>query len=425
MPKMPRNKTAEIFVLGSMFLKVDCIPKVMEVISPEDMHIENNQHICKALFTLGKDADPVTVDNWLKANGHKIPIAYLGEIINAVDTSAGVQHYCSIVKELANRRALINTCMDTVKKAENENKDYKSLLENHHLELMNYQPEVKQDVIDSRVLLKTTLKSIELAHDKTKRLTGISSGFADVDWHTFGWQPGELIILAGRPGHGKSVLCKDFAERAGVPTLYFTLEMSAEENQKRQISGQSGVSFRKIRGAKMDDNDWEMIMAGVDKVNQFPIYYVDTGTVTVQDLIARIGKEKEKHGIQLVVIDYLQLMKKSGKLSNREREVADISRALKSAARDNKVPIICLAQVNRQCENRDKFNKRPILSDLRESGAIEADADTVMFLYWESQYFKDKEEGRVELIFAKGRNIKLGTMELYFDSAHQIFRNYR
>jgi len=426
MKSLPNNRNAELAVLGAMLIDNNCIPDVKELISPDDMYQELNQDICRAIYDLEKNCNLVAIDDWLKKKGVKEKglIKHLAEIMEAVPTSAGVSYHCKVIKGLSNRRRLIGSCMNTAELAYSENEEYEDILDLHQIDIQKCQPEIKQKSISSKKLIKTTLDTIERAHKTDGSLTGITSGFIDIDWRTSGWQAGELIILAGRPGHGKSVLIKDIAERSGVPTLYFTLEMSAEENQKRQLTGQSGVSLRKIRGAKMDETDWQKIVQGADKVSKIPIYYVDVGTISIQDIVSRISHEIEKYKIGLVVIDYLQLIKKRGKLDNREQEVSDISRSLKAAARDFKIPVICVAQLNRQCEQRDKYNKRPMLSDLRESGSIEQDADIVMFLYREYMYFKEKPEGDTELIFAKGRNIKIGAMKLYFNAENQIFRDY-
>ena len=423
---LPNNRDAEIAVLGAMLIDKNCVAGIQELLNPEDFYSELNQDICRAIYNLGKDCNLVAIDHWLKVKGVKEAglVNHLAEIIEAVSISAGYTYYCRIIKEQANRRSLIACCVDTANRAYREKEDYEELLSSHKLDVQLCQPEIKQGVIDSRKLLKSTLDTIERTHKLTGSLTGITSGFSDIDWRTSGWQNGDLIILAGRPGSGKSICCKDFAERSGVPTLYFTLEMSAEQNQQRQFAGQSGVSFRKIRGAKMDEDDWEKVLEGADKISKIPIYYVDIGTLSIQNLINIIQLSVEKYGIKLVVIDYLQLIKKRSSLNNREQEVSDISRSLKATARDFNIPIICLAQLNRQCEQRDKYNKRPILSDLRESGSLEQDSDIVMFLYREHLYFKEKDEYGAELIFAKGRNIKVGAMKLHFDGDHQIFRDY-
>jgi len=422
---LPNNRNAELAVLGAMLINTKCISQVKEQINPDDMHQEINQNICRAMFELNKDAKPVTIDNWMKSKGlsNGNGIAYIGEIMESVLTSAGVSHFCKIVKDLANRRKLIASCMDTASKAYFEKENYQDLLELHQLDIQQFQPENHSNVLSMRDTLPSTLQNIEEVSKSDKSVTGITSGLIDIDNHISGWQAGELIILAGRPGMGKSVLAKDFAEAAGVPVLYFTLEMSVSEIQKREIAGHSNVPLWKIRTGKLNDRDWEKIITASDKLNEIPIHYVDTGYLTIQELISILGSAIKKYNIGLVCIDYLQLIKKEGKLSSRELEVADISRNLKNAAREFNLPIICVAQLNRQCEQRERTKKRPILSDLRESGAIEQDADVVLFLYRASLYYDSMPESDTELIVAKGRNVRTGTIELHFDGDYQVFRN--
>lgn len=422
---LPNNRNAEIAVLGAMLLNVSCISRVKEKIDSEDMYYEINQSICRAFYALDRKSNPVTIDDWLRKSGIKEngSVGYLAEIMEAVSTSAGVLHYCDIVKGLSNRRKLIASCMDTANKAYSEKEDYGSLLQDLQISLLKYQPENRSNIIQMKDALSSTLKSVEEVSKSDKSITGITSGLAGLDNHTSGWQGGELIILAGRPGHGKSVLAKDFAEAAGVPVLYFTLEMSVSEIQKRELAGYSQVPLWKIRTGKLNDRDWEKIIKATDKLNKISIHYVDTGYLTIQELIGILSSAIRKYDIGMVVIDYLQLIKKNEKIISREQEIADISRTLKSTARQYNIPIICVAQLNRQCEQRERTKRRPILSDLRESGAIEQDADIVMFLYLPSLYYNSMPESYTELILAKGRNIKTGTFELYFDGEHQVFRN--
>ena len=250
---------------------------------------------------------------------------------------------------------------------------------------------------------------------------GVPSGFVSIDKYTGGWQPGELIIIAARPGVGKSVFAKDCAEAAKVPALYFSLEMSNSELAKRHLSGLSGVEFDRIKTGGVSDNDIPQIVQTMNHKSNLPIFYSDKADVTVNDIRSLSGGMKIKEGIGLVIVDYLQLIKPTERLTVRQVEVSEISRQLKILSRDLEIPVICLSQLNRECEKRT--DKRPILADLRESGAIEQDADIVAFLFREHMYDNQISEHQTEFCIAKGRNIQTGTVELYFDGARQRFRS--
>ena len=220
---------------------------------------------------------------------------------------------------------------------------------------------------------------------------------------------------------GKSILAKDLAEGAGVPVAYFTLEMSVEELTKRHLAGRGMVNLEALRTGRVTDEDWGKVIRAADSMNDVSIHYVDRGNMTIDDILATSENLKMTEGVGLVVIDYLQLIRPKERLEIREREVSEISRKLKGMARNLEIPVICLAQLNRQCEARE--NKRPRLSDLRESGSLEQDADIVGFLYREAAYDNQAPKSEAEFIIGKGRNIRVGTVKLYFDGEHQAFRN--
>jgi replicative DNA helicase len=256
---------------------------------------------------------------------------------------------------------------------------------------------------------------------KAQKKMGIPSGFRDIDKITGGWNKGELIIIAGRPGMGKSVIAKDFAENAGVPVLYFSLEMSKDELIKRQLSGIASVDFESIRTSEIHVDDWQHIVTAANKLAKFEIRYNDSGNISINEICAIAETEKITNGIGMVVIDYLQLIRSTEKTAVREQEVAGISRKLKGLARSLDIPVICLAQLNRKVDDRKP--PIPVLSDLRESGSIEQDADIVGMVYRPWQYDKSEPQNKALFILAKSRNTRTGMIKLSFMGNFQRFEN--
>ena len=252
-----------------------------------------------------------------------------------------------------------------------------------------------------------------------RSIQGVPSGFATVDKYTGGWQPGEHIVIAGRPGMGKSVIAKDLAESAGVPVAYFNLEMSNTEQGKRHISGICGVDFGRIKTGRTTEDDAVKIIEGLNRKGDFPIFYNDKASLTISEICSRSLGMKIRENIGLVIIDYLQLITPNEKLAARQEEVSALSRRLKLLARDLEIPVITLAQLNRECEKRG--NKRPLQSDLRESGAIEQDSDIIAFLYRDHIYDEEADPYHAEFIIEKHRNGPTGTIDLHFDGKHQKF----
>ena len=278
-------------------------------------------------------------------------------------------------------------------------------------------------VIALKEALGNTIKAIEEISQAEGNVIGVRSGFTRIDRITGGWQPGELILIAGRPGMGKSVFAKDVAENASVPVAYFSLEMSTNELIKRQLASRSKVNFEAIRTGRVNQKDWDRIISGANSLEEVPIFYVDRASMSIDELEGIAQGLKMSEDIGLVVIDYLQLLRSRVRSEGREREVSEISRRLKALARDLEVPVICLSQLNRQCEMRGK-DKRPYLSDLRESGALEQDSDIVAFLYRAVVYDQQAAKHEAEFIIGKGRNIRTGRIKLFFDGGHQTFKNF-
>jgi len=421
------NFFSEQALIGAVLIRPDHLKEIRAELDPNDFHGHNGV-IYKTLVEMHDNNAPIDLTTLTaelerkrrlqKAGGKQ----YLFKIAESALTSRSVDYHVKIVKERAVQEKLESISREMLGKLRNKNPvddvlaEFKELVSNLHVD-----PQTR--VVSMLDGMKETIREVERISQSDDDLTGIPSGLADIDSYTGGWQAGDLIVIAGRPGMGKSALVKDFAENARVPVLYVTLEMSVKQIQKRQLAGKSNVSLHKIRLGKLDGEDWSSLIAAADELSALPIHFVDAGYLTIDELLSITASTKAKHNIGLVVIDYLQLLRKKTRPETREQEVADISRKLKNMAKEHDIPVICVAQLNRKCEERLQSKKRPLLSDLRESGAIEQDADIVAFVYRESAYYPDADPNSAEFIIAKGRNISTGTVSLYWDGEHQQFKN--
>jgi len=403
---------------GAILMNPTILPNVRAEISPSHFQDEKSRVVYTAFLQLsaaGNPIDVVSVSNEIAKSG--MDTAYLSETLQVVNTSAGYAYHVQEIKTKWSRRKLLELAANIEQNiSTREPSDLIAATRKYLMELGRRTN--RREFHSLKDILPGVYRGMEDAQGRGG-LSGVTTGFPMVDKYTGGWQPGELIIVAGRPGMGKSVLAKDFAERAGVPTLYFSLEMSKAELTKRQLSGHSRVNFEEIRTSRISGDHWERIVEAMDILSTIDIRYNDDADISIEEISALTESQAMDQEIGLVVIDYLQLIKgDSG--DGREREIAEMSRRLKVLARALSVPVICLSQLNRSCESR--VNKRPLLSDLRESGAIEQDADIVMFLYRDSVYNRSADKGAAELIISKGRNIRTGTIDLFFDGAHQTFK---
>lgn len=419
----PHNIETEQVILCCCIINPEySIPVCMEQIQADDFYRGAHQIIYESLIRcrskLTNEGSLVVIAEDLKnedlldkAGGQD----YLMSLVDLVAGASGIQHYIDILLENSRKRKYLHLAGMISGGIElGKSEDIYSLIQ-EQLENINMQRSVP--VVDIKTGLKQTFRELEKACENDTGITGISTGFRDIDRYTKGLQNGELIIIAGRPGHGKSLIVKDWAEASSVPVLWFPIEMSVSQTQKRQIAGQANVDFDRIQAGILSNQDWQNVVEAIDKLTEKPIYYVDKGYLTIEEVIAISHQEYRKHGIRLIIIDYMQLL--HGKSEKREQEISKISRQLKGLSRDLNIPVVAVSQLNRDCEKRP--TKRPMLSDLRESGAIEQDADVVCLLYRASEYFKNEEEHIAEFIIAKGRNIKTGMIKLYFDGKHQKF----
>lgn len=415
----PRNIQAEQAIIGALILNPDTHWKVKGVLSMTDWYSEAHAHIAQAILEAGVEMPEII--QWLE--DHKLlervgGADYLWQIAAQVSTSAGAETHIETVKECARRRELIRLCQETERVAYRQPSSDTAFELRQKLSGIETSDRVK--VVTAGEAVNDAFKEIEIASQHDGSLIGLPTGFSDVDWHTGGLRGGDIVVLGARPGMGKTAFAGNVAVKCGEPVLVFNLEMTARQLATRDISSVARVDLTKLRTGRLKDDDWDKVTRAAGKLSDKPIYFVDTGTLKIEEIANITEKAHRKHGIKLMIIDYIQLISGQGGVK-REEFVAHISRSLKNLARELDIPILALAQLNRQCEARG--DKKPILSDLRESGAIEQDADIVCFLFRKSVYDSNSPENEAELIIAKGRNIKVGTVPLIWEGGFQSFQN--
>jgi replicative DNA helicase len=410
---------SEVCILGGILMSPSTLKAARGALEVEDFTTRRHQLIYQAMISISDNGDPIqptSIHNVLTQkgiNGQEVS-DYLMEIVKSVHTSVGMDYHIRQVKGNSMRRELLAISSDIQDGLKIE--DPQEFLDKIKDKISDIKPQANGTrVISLKDALPGVMESLEKAEDP-----GAPTGFTDLDELLGGWQAGDLVVLAGRPGMGKSVLSKDFAEAAKVPVLVFSLEMPYDQLIKRQLASKSNINFTAIRRSKLREQDWPKAMKGANALNDMPIYYNDQADLNIDELIATCHEHKEQNGIGMIVIDYLQLIGSRVDEKSREREVASISRKLKVLARTLGIPVICLAQLNRKCEDRGG-DKKPMLSDLRESGAIEQDADTVIFIWREAVYKKKADKYDAELIVAKGRNTGTGVVNVFFDGSRQVF----
>ncbi len=429
----PRDITAEQAVIGSMLMSKDAIMAASERLSSSDFFDKRYGIIFEAITELdasGKNADPVTIQSKLKEK--ELPPEYAGpdimkEIMDAVPISPNARQYADIVYDKSMLRKLIKVTEGITNECYLDKSPVAEIMEGTEKKIFDIiQSGHGGNTEDIRNIMLHVLDSIEAAAKTTGTVTGISTGFYDLDYKTAGLQKSDLILIAARPSMGKTAFTLNIAEhvaiKQGIPTAIFSLEMSREQLAKRILSMNSRVDAQKLRTGELADSDWADIMESTRIIGNANLFIDDTPGISVAELRSKCRKLKLEKNLGLVMIDYLQLMTGSKKTESRQQEISDISRSLKALAREIDAPVIALSQLSRQVEQRE--DKRPMLSDLRESGAIEQDADVVMFIYRDEYYHKDSEEtGISEIIIGKQRNGPTGTVKLGWQSQFTKFVN--
>lgn len=429
----PQNIEAEESVIGSLLLDREALTAVNEVLKPEDFYKNAHKEIYRSIVKLHEDNQPVDMvtlseqlrkENKLDSCGG---IAYITELANAVPTSANVGHYAKIVKEKALLRQLIYAATKIASRGYEEPDEVDQLIDEAEKLIFDIsQKQRSQDFTIIREVLMDTFDKIEQLYNKQENITGIPTGFTDLDSLLSGLQPSDLIILAARPAMGKTTLALNMAQYAAVkggePVAIFSLEMSKDQLVQRMLCAKANIDAHKLRTGNLDSEDWPKLTKAVGPLSQAPIFIDDSASISVMEMRAKARKLKSEHGLSAIFIDYLQLMQSAKTLENRQQEISQISRSLKALAKELNVPVVALSQLSRAVEQRQ--DKRPMLSDLLESGGIEANADVVLFIYRSAYYNLEGEDDNIaEIIVAKQRNGPIGTVELYFKNQYNRFMN--
>ena len=431
----PHDIEAEQAVIGSMLTDKDAIMVAVEVLKEDDFYREDNKQIYSAILNLYNRAEPVDIITLkrelesmkqLEAVGG---LEYIAELPDKVPTTANVEQYIKIVEEKSALRALIKTANELITLGYDQTQEIEDILDTAEHKIFNVIQNRNQKGYSSiKDILVDSFTQLEQLYNQKQHITGVPTGFADLDFITAGLHPSDLVIVAARPAMGKSAFALNIATNAAVkakvPAVLFSLEMSKEQMVNRILCSEAMVDSNKVRTGKIDDDDWIKLADTMGDLSEAPIYIDDTPGISINEIRAKCRKLKLERNIGLVVIDYLQLVQGSSKRASgsREQEISEISRSLKILAKEINVPVIALSQLSRAPEQRP--DHRPMLSDLRESGAIEQDADIVMFLYRDDYYNEDSEDkGLAEVIVAKHRAGSTGTVKLVWLGNYTKFAN--
>ncbi|MCI8546113.1 MAG: replicative DNA helicase [Clostridia bacterium] len=430
----PHDVEAEQAILGCMLTDKDSVIAAIEVLKDNDFYREDNKAIYEAMLSLygrGEPIDIITVKAELVENGKFDQVGgleYLAMLPEKVPTTTNVDKYIKIVEEKSLLRNLIKTANEMIAAGYDQTEDVEDIMNIAEKKIFDImQNKGAKGYTPIKDVLVGTFAELEKLYNQKGYITGVETGFTDLDYKTSGFHKSDLIIIAARPAMGKSAFAINLATHAATnsntPVVIFNLEMSKEQVANRILCSEAMVDSNKIRTGKIDDNEWIKLANASGRLAEAPIYIDDTPGISIMEIRARCRKLKLERDIGLVVIDYLQLVQGSGKKNaSREQEISEISRSLKILAKELDIPVIALSQLSRGAEKRD--DKRPMLSDLRESGAIEQDADIVMFLYRDDYYNEDSEKKNIaEVILAKHRGGSTGTVELLWLGNYTKFAN--
>ena len=430
----PHDLDAEQAVIGSMLTDADAVASSIEVLKPEDFYRADNRIIYEAMFNLYNRSEPIdiiTVKAELESMGRFEQVGgleYLAGLPDKVPTTANVQKYINIVEEKSKLRDLIKTANDIIELGYDPTEDVDDIMENVEKKVFNLtQGKNQKGYSEIKDVLVDSFTQLEELYNRKQHITGVPSGFADLDYRTAGFHGSELILVAARPAMGKSAFALNIATnaavRADVPVAIFNLEMSKEQLVNRILCSEAMVDSNKVRTGKLEEEDWSKLAEAIGPLSASNIYIDDTPGISITEIRAKCRKlQVEKH-IGMVIIDYLQLIQGTNKRGgSREQEISEISRSLKIMAKELNVPVIALSQLSRAVEQRP--DHKPMLSDLRESGAIEQDADIVMFLYRDDYYNPDSEKKNIaEVIIAKHRGGSTGSVDLRWFGSYTKFTN--
>ena len=434
----PHSIEAEQAVLGGLMLDNSAWDRVADRVNEGDFYRHDHRLIFRAVASLAERSQPfdvVTLSEWLDARGeldNAGGLAYLGALAKDTPSAANITAYADIVREHSVLRNLIRVGTEITESAYRadgrESKELLDQAEQKVFEIAEQGARSQQGFRSIKSLLKTTVEHIDALFERDDPITGLPTGWGDFDEMTSGLQAGDLVIVAGRPSMGKTTFAINIAEYAAIkkkaPVAIFSMEMPGEQLSLRLLSSMGRINQQRLRTGRLEDEDWPRLTSAVSMFTEVPLFIDDSPALTPTDLRARARRlMREQGGLGLVVVDYLQLMQVSGSTENRATEISEISRGLKALAKELKVPVIALSQLNRSLEQRP--NKRPVMSDLRESGAIEQDADLIVFIYRDEVYNEDSpDKGTAEIIIGKQRNGPIGTVRLTFLGQYTRFENF-
>lgn len=434
----PHDELAENSVIGSMIMDKDAIAAAMEILGPEDFYEKRLGvffDVIVQLYNEGVETDVVTILDRLKSRDvpeEYVSLEYITRLIGEATISAHIEHYAKIVRGKSLLRQYIKVAENSVNNCYLNKDSVENIFSSAEQELFKIlqKSTMAKDLTSISDIVIESLNNVEKASKTTGAVTGIATGFLDLDYKTAGLQPSDLVLIAARPSMGKTAFVLNIAEYMAIKnnnaTVIFSLEMSKTQLVNRLLAMHSRVDAQKLRTGKLDENEWVDLMESARTVGSSSLIIDDTPGISVKEIRSKCRKLKLEKDLKVVIIDYIQLVTSGGRSESRQQEVSEISRALKALAREINCPVIALSQLSRDVEKRDKNNKRPMLSDLRESGAIEQDADVVMFIYRDEYYNKDTEHpGEAEIIIAKQRNGPLGTINLKWLAEYTKFVNLK
>ncbi len=428
----PQAEEAERSVLGALMLDKEAITKIADILSVGDFYVDKHNLIYEAVLTLYENSDPIdvlSISNTLDERGHLDTIggsSMLAELVSAVPSASNITYYAKVVQKKAILRRLIATATDITELGYNEAQDIDKLLDEAEQMLFAVsQKSLKQEFTPIKNILGEAFDRLDELHKNKGELRGAPTGFIDLDKLLSGMQKSDLLILAARPSVGKTSLALDIARQAatehGVPVGIFSLEMSSDQLVDRMIAAEANIDLWRLRTGNLKDSDFVKMNDTMGKLSEAPIYIDDASSANIMEMRTMARRLQSEHKLGMIIIDYLQLMEGRSN-ENRVQEISEISRGLKQLAKELNIPILALSQLSRAIESRP--NQRPKLSDLRESGSIEQDADVVMFIYREDRVNPDTEnKGTAEIIIAKHRNGPVGSVPLYFHEESASYKN--
>ena len=430
---LPHSMEAEQSVIGSMMIDREAIVVASEIVTGDDFYNKQYGIVFETMVELnenGRPVDIVTLQDKLKEKDVPAEVSsleFVRDIITAVPTSANIRHYANIVAEKSILRKMIRLNEEIENLCYSGKESMEFILEDAEKRIFDLvQKRNSGEFVPIRQVVMNALKKIEAASKTTGRVTGIATGFYDLDFKTSGMQPADLVLIAARPSMGKTAFVLNIAQhvafRLNETVAIFSLEMSKEQLVNRMFSLESNVDAQNLRNGTLSDVEWEKLIESAGVIGKSNLIIDDTAGISISELRSKCRKFKLEHNLKMIIIDYLQLMSGSGRSESRQQEISEISRSLKSLARELNVPVLALSQLSRAVEQRP--DKRPMMSDLRESGAIEQDADVIMFIYRDDYYNKDSEKkGISEIIIGKQRNGPIGTVELVWLPEYTKFAN--